>query len=140
MMEKKVNLVTEDVALIKAAMGSDNGEGSVVLTPQLFAAIGKSLDERNADIAARYPKLVEECPYETRLAVVAWVMQNIVDHAKEGGSYRFLIYERLGFGPDAYVPLYQAGGMTISNEFNLSEPDEQTRPSDNSGDDQSRAG
>jgi hypothetical protein len=63
--------------------------------------------------------LVEECPYETKLAVTAWVMKHIVEHAKEGGSYRYLIYDRLGFGPDAYVPLYEAGGMEISNEFDM---------------------
>ena len=63
--------------------------------------------------------LVEECPYETKLAVTAWVMKHIVEHAKEGGSFRYLIYERLGFGLDAYVPLYMAGGMEISNEFDM---------------------
>jgi hypothetical protein len=63
--------------------------------------------------------LVEECSYETKLAVTAWVMKHIVEHAKEGGSYRYLIYDRLGFGPDAYVPLYEAGGMEISNEFDM---------------------
>lgn len=64
-------------------------------------------------------KLVENCPYDTKLAVTAWVIRNIVDHAKEGGSYRYLIYERLGFNFDAYVPLYEAGGMDITNNFDL---------------------
>lgn len=63
--------------------------------------------------------LVAACPYETRLAVAAWVMSHIVEHAEDGGSFRGLIYGRLGFGVDAYVPLYKAGGMTISNEFDL---------------------
>ncbi len=40
----------------------------------------------------------------------------IVNHAVEGGLSRYLIYDRLGFRPDAYVPLYSEGGMTISNE------------------------
>lgn len=66
-------------------------------------------------------KLVENCPYETKLAVTAWVFRNIVDHAQEGGSFRFLIYGRLGFDTDAYVPLYEAGGMEISNEFDMSQ-------------------
>jgi hypothetical protein len=69
-------------------------------------------------------KLVEECPYETKLAVTAWVMKHIVEHAKEGGSYRYLIYERLGFSLDAYVPLYDAGGMEISNEFDMERIDD----------------
>lgn len=64
-------------------------------------------------------KLVEKCDYETKLAITAWVFKNICDHAEQGGSFRYLIYSRLGFGPDAYVPLYEAGGMTISNEFDM---------------------
>lgn len=66
-------------------------------------------------------KLVDECPYETKLAVTAWVFRNIVDHAMQGGSYRYLIYDRLGFGTEAYIPLYDAGGMEISNEFDMSQ-------------------
>lgn len=64
-------------------------------------------------------KLVEDCPYDTKLAVTAWVIRNIVDHAQRGGSFRYLIYNRLGFGADAYVPLYEAGGMEITNNFDL---------------------
>lgn len=67
----------------------------------------------------RLKKLVEECPYETRLAVTAWVFERLVDHATEGGTFRHLIYDRLGFAADSYVPLYDAGGLTISNEFSL---------------------
>ena len=44
--------------------------------------------------------------------------RHIVEHADEGGSYRYLIYDRLGFGPDAYAPLCSSG-LTISNEFDL---------------------
>lgn len=66
-------------------------------------------------------KLVEECPYETKLAVTAWVFENLVEHAKSPGSFRYLIYDRMGFRHDAYIPLYEAGGMTITNEFVLSE-------------------
>lgn len=63
-------------------------------------------------------ELVEKCDYETRLAVTAWVMEHIVAHATEGGSYRCLIYQRLGFDTDAYAPLC-ADGLTISNEFEI---------------------
>jgi hypothetical protein len=63
-------------------------------------------------------ELVEKCDGETKLAITKWVMKHIVEHAKEGGSYRYLIYERLGFDVDAYVPLCD-DGLTISNEFDL---------------------
>lgn len=64
-------------------------------------------------------KLVQTCDYDTKLAITAWVFKHIVDHANAGGSYRYLIYHRLGFNHNAYVPLLEAGGMEISNEFDL---------------------
>lgn len=60
-------------------------------------------------------KIIEETPIETKLAVTVWVMANIVDNGKEGGSLRKLIYDRLGFDKNAYVPIYDAGGMEITN-------------------------
>lgn len=82
---------------------------------ELFGGLRESFDAYDKHLE----KLAEECDEETKLAVTAWVFRNIVDHAREGGSYRYLIYDRLGFGPEAYVPLYNAGGMTISNEFDI---------------------
>lgn len=66
-----------------------------------------------------YQDIVDKTDNETKLAVTAWVFRNIVNHAMQGGSYRHLIYDRLGFGTEAYVPLYDAGGMEISNEFDM---------------------
>ena len=122
MAEKPVNISTADKALIDAAGGKT--EGLTELTPELLERMRASMSERRADIAARYPALVENCPYETRLAVTAWVFKAICDHAKERGTFRYLIYDRLGFGHDAYMPLYLAGGMEISNEFSLTGPNE----------------
>lgn len=53
------------------------------------------------------------------LEQVAWVFKKLVEHAKEGGSFRYLIYERLGFQGNkrAYSILYHAGGMFLSNEL-----------------------
>lgn len=62
--------------------------------------------------------LANGCDPKLKLAVTKWVMKHIVNHANDPGSYRYLIYERLGFGPEAYVPLC-ADGLTISNEFDL---------------------
>lgn len=61
---------------------------------------------------------LKEVSYEHKLAVTQWVFKHIVEHATEGGSYRYLIYDRLGFGMDAYAPLC-SDGLTISNEFDL---------------------
>jgi hypothetical protein len=72
-----------------------------------------------SEVTSADMELVEKCDYDTKMAITAWVFKNIVDHAEQGGSFRYLIYTRLGFDLDAYVTLYEAGGMTISNEFDL---------------------
>lgn len=120
MTTKKPKTSAGDDAVIQSAA---TGQGAVELTPDLMAQLGDSIAARHADIAKRYPALVAACPEEMKLAVTAWVMNAIVKHATEGGTFRYLIYDRLGFDTDAYVPLYEAGGMTISNEFVLGEAD-----------------
>ena len=45
---------------------------------------------------------------------VAWVFQQIMDNAGKG-TFRYLIYDRMGFDSNAYDPLYRAGGMAINN-------------------------
>lgn len=71
-----------------------------------------------ADLDNEMDYMAENCPPDVKLAVTKWVMDNLVEHAQDGGSYRYLIYDRLGFGPEAYAPLCSSG-MTISNEFDL---------------------
>jgi hypothetical protein len=100
---------------------TDTKPGLVELTPDLMQQISDTISERRADIAARFPALVGDCPYETRLAVAAWVIEKIVEAGRDGYSFRGLIYDLLGFGPDAYLPLNQAGGMVITNEFLVTE-------------------
>lgn len=42
-------------------------------------------------------------------------MKAILDHCMEGGSFRYLIYERMGLEMSDYGPMYEAGGMAFSN-------------------------
>jgi len=79
---------------------------------EAFAKIGEAMAERENDL----DKLADSCDYDMKLAVTRWVLKHVADHGKDGGSYRYLIYERLGFGPDAYAPLC-SDGLFISNEF-----------------------
>lgn len=87
-----------------------------------FKALGDAMKSREDEL----DKLAETCDYDMKLAVTRWVMKHIVEHAEESGSYRYLIYDRLGFGPDAYAPLCSSG-LTISNEFDLSFKEEITK-------------
>jgi hypothetical protein len=67
-----------------------------------------------------FDALVAKYDYQTRLDIAAWVISKIDEHGNDPGSFRYLIYNLLGFGPDAYVPLYEAGGMNITNELDYS--------------------
>ena len=56
--------------------------------------------------------------YDQRLAATAFIFQQLCEHARTSGTYRKLIYDRLGFGQDAYLVLLPEGKL-ISNEFSL---------------------
>lgn len=73
----------------------------------------------DSDNDLTYEELVEKCDPDTKLAVAAWTVSKIVEHGRNPGSFRHLIYGLMGFGPEAYVPIYYAGGMDITNEFDL---------------------
>lgn len=81
--------------------------------------LAAALDKVDKDM----DKMADNCPNELKIAVTRWAMKHIVDHAREGGSYRYLIYTRMGFGPEAYAPLC-GDGLTISNEFDISQMDD----------------
>lgn len=107
--EKTNGLHPSDVALLTGPY--------VPLTPSLLDQIREGIEAHQRRYDNEFPQLVELCPYDTRLAVTCWAMTHIYAHAKEGGSYRTLIYDRLGFGPDAYAPCMFADGLNISNEL-----------------------
>ena len=95
---------------------------SNLFDPDLLERLRKEYAEHDLHL----DKLVETCDTELKIAIVRWAMKHIVEHAKEGGSYRYLIYDRLDFGPEAYAPLC-GDGMTISNEFSIADMDETKR-------------
>ena len=74
------------------------------------------------DLDKYFDDIVSKTDSETKIAITQWVFKHIVEHAQEGGSFRYLIYNRLGFGMEAYVPLC-GDGMTISNEFDIPQMD-----------------
>lgn len=66
---------------------------------------------------SEFNDLADKYDYQTKLDIAAWVISKIDEHGADPGSFRNLIYSRLGFNEDAYVPLYEAGGMNITNEL-----------------------
>ncbi len=78
------------------------------------------VQEVSDEISTEAKEIFLKTDYKTRLAITLFVMEKIWEHAVEGGSYRVLIYSRLGFNTDAYSYLYPVG-MNISNEFDVKE-------------------
>ncbi len=71
-----------------------------------------------------FDNLVENCDHDLKLALVCWTISKINEHGKNPGSFRNLIYNIMGFGPEAYIPIYEAGGMNITNELNYENKNE----------------
>lgn len=88
---------------------------------ELFKAL-ENIQEAYKELKKYQEETVDKLDDETKISVTRWVFKHVVDHAKEGGSYRYLIYDRLGFGMEAYVPLCE-DGMTISNCFDIANMD-----------------
>ena len=52
---------------------------------------------------------------EQRIAATAFVLRCVRDSIPSPGSFRRLIYDRIGLGPDSYCDVYLNGGMDVSN-------------------------
>jgi hypothetical protein len=83
-------------------------------------AVTTARNERQALLAAAIAH-ADGLPEGDRVAVAVKVFQAVLEQARQGGTFRYLIYDRLGFSPDAYLPLYYAGGMHISDGFVLTD-------------------
>lgn len=55
------------------------------------------------------PEILVEKP---TVEQVAWVFDKLIHDI---GSFRYLIYDKMGFSPEDYSILYKAGGMAINN-------------------------
>ena len=49
---------------------------------------------------------------------VAWVFNKICENAGKG-TFRYLIYDKMGFESKDYEILYKAGGMSINNAMDI---------------------
>lgn len=108
--EARLNAV--DVEVLKAA---GSGGTARTLTDDEWTKLQAHIAAQRDATEGELEELLANCPYDTRLAVTAWVFRQLCAHAREGGSFRHLIYDRLDFGLDAYATLYIAGGMSLSN-------------------------
>ena len=59
----------------------------------------------------------KQTDYDTKLYITAYVFKQLEKHMKEGGSYRNLIYNKLGFDTDSYMILQVNGVLDVHNKL-----------------------
>lgn len=50
-----------------------------------------------------------------KLEQLIWVFQKLREHLESGGTFRDLIYDKMGLGPEAYEPICEAGGKDVAD-------------------------
>lgn len=69
----------------------------------------------NREFSKKAQEVWNKLSYEDRLYATYFIFDQISEHMENNGTYRYLIYDRLGFNMDAYGVLMEAGGLAISN-------------------------
>jgi len=80
-----------------------------------FEELGKAYREAMEEFRKEAEKFWSSLSYEEKLYAVAHVSRVLCEHAREGGTYRYLIYERFGFDFDSYAVLQWSGLLEIHN-------------------------
>jgi len=75
----------------------------------------KAFKELEENMLKEGKEVWESLDYDKRLALMCYISKILHEHACEGGTYRYLIYEKFGFDLDAYVPLQLCGLLAIHN-------------------------
>jgi hypothetical protein len=85
-------------------------------------AKGDENDERMSLAEAR--QIALGLSKRQRLAAAAWTFDGLRESWSRGGTYRYLVYKSLGFGPVAYSLLLEAGAEEVNNELSTRRPDQ----------------
>jgi hypothetical protein len=77
-----------------------------------------SLERAIAEFGVKSKQMFDSLEYEQRLCVAYHVFAQLHDNEFiDKGSYRHLIYTKLGFSTDAYAPFIDSGLMNIHNSI-----------------------
>jgi hypothetical protein len=82
----------------------------------------KRFQEAIKDWQAEHDKIWMDLPNDIKLACADVIFRAITQHAREDGTYRQLIYDRLGLNIDgAYAVLQCAGALDVSDNYTIPE-------------------
>lgn len=71
---------------------------------------------KTADLERLYEQSRSQAE-DVRIAVAADVINALLKNAREGRTFRYMLYDLLDFSPAAYTPLYLAGGAAIVDTY-----------------------
>lgn len=72
----------------------------------------ETLRRENAELKAEIQRFKDEAE-DVRAETTEQVFKAVCEHMAHGGTYRYLIYDRLGFAPEYYTELLS--GLSVSN-------------------------
>lgn len=72
----------------------------------------ETLRRENAELKAEIKRIKDEAE-DIRAETTEQVFKAVCEHMVRGGTYRYLIYDRLGFAPEYYTQL--TSGLAVSN-------------------------
>lgn len=113
---------SEDPKLI--IKGVDGSEEAVPFR-QFMGAVRETVDAAKSVGERAEATPWEAWDYEARLLYTVKLFAALRRTLQEPNSFRSLIYDGLGFGPDAYAPLYCAGAMDVNNALVKQRPTEE---------------
>lgn len=77
-----------------------------------------SMENAIAEFGVKSKQTFDSLDYEQRLCVAYHIFKQLHDNEFiDKGSYRHLIYTKLGFSTDAYAPLIDSGLMNVHNSI-----------------------
>ena len=93
-----------------------------IIADELFTLL-RELSEAHKESAEQYERECEEywnaLSYEEKLKAFYSVISRVVKgELEDKGSYRHVLYEVFGFGPDAYIVGMDCGFLRLHNSIN----------------------
>ena len=79
--------------------------------------IRKEYERLEKEYISKGENVFKNLDYDDRLALMAYITRVLYNHMKEGGTYRYLIYDRLEFDMDSYAVLQLAGLLDVHNKL-----------------------
>lgn len=87
-----------------------------LLNSDEYQSLGRLQEEARVSFERQAEDAWDSLDYDTQLRVFYAVVKRIYEgEIKEKGTYRYILYDKFGFGPEAYIKGMDCGFMYLHN-------------------------